>query len=506
MKAKTLNRVSQLARYTLLAGATLFIIVYLVLVFFRIRYPFELEWMEGGSLDHVIRILSGQKLYIRPSLEFVPFIYTPLYFYLAAAISKIIGPGFMALRLISFISSLGCFFIVFLFVKRETKNTFYGIIASCSFAATFRISGAWFDIARADSLFLLFLLAALYLVKFHASVRGYIVAGILISLSFLTKQTALVISLPVMLYCAFSNRRLFMFLTGTIVVIIGASTLLLNHLHNGWYIYYIFDLLRGHPVVKKAFLAFWPCDIAPVSIAFTISISYLFIQLLNKNRDNYLYYLSITVGMLGGAFFSRLHSGGYNNVLFPAYAVISILFGLGVNTLFKFVRGAPYNRRKLTEIYLYLACLIQFACLIYNPFDFIPAQKDLDAGRKLINTITQMKGDIFIPYHPYLATLAGKGGSAQAMAMSDVLRGDAGHAKENLITEIRQAIRDEKFSTIILDSSWIDDFSQYDWFRKDLEKYYTKRGEVFDNEGLFWPTTGMRTRPEFIYIPKANDK
>ena len=169
MKTETLNGIAKVFRYTLLAVAALYVAIYLILVFFRIQYPFELEWMEGGSLRQVIRILSGQKLYVSPSLEFVPFIYNPLYFYISAFISKIIGGGFMPLRLVSFISSLGCFFIIFLFVKRETKNIFFGVIAACLFAATFRISGAFFDIARVDSLFLLFLLIALYLIKFEDS-------------------------------------------------------------------------------------------------------------------------------------------------------------------------------------------------------------------------------------------------------------------------------------------------------------------------------------------------
>ena len=161
MKTETLNSISRFFRYTLLAVATLYVAVYLILVFFRIQYPFELEWMEGGSVHQVIRILSGQKLYVSPSLEFVPFVYTPLYFYISASISRIIGAGFVPLRLVSFISSLGCFFIIFLFVKRETKSNFFGILAASLFSATFRRSGAFFDIARVDSLFLFFLLTAL---------------------------------------------------------------------------------------------------------------------------------------------------------------------------------------------------------------------------------------------------------------------------------------------------------------------------------------------------------
>jgi 4-amino-4-deoxy-L-arabinose transferase-like glycosyltransferase len=60
-------------------------------------------------VDHVLRVLSGQKLYVQPSLEFVPFIYPPLFVYLSAMVSMVTGVGFEPLRLVSFVSSLAVF-------------------------------------------------------------------------------------------------------------------------------------------------------------------------------------------------------------------------------------------------------------------------------------------------------------------------------------------------------------------------------------------------------------
>ena len=41
---------------------------------------FEHEWMEGGMVDRVHRIMTDRPLYIEPSLRFVPFIYPPALF------------------------------------------------------------------------------------------------------------------------------------------------------------------------------------------------------------------------------------------------------------------------------------------------------------------------------------------------------------------------------------------------------------------------------------------
>jgi 4-amino-4-deoxy-L-arabinose transferase-like glycosyltransferase len=479
----------------LLSGAILFIVVYLILAFLRMGYPFELEWIEGGSVDHVIRILSGQKLYVPPSLEFVPFIYTPLYFYLSAVLSKIVGIGFLPLRLLSFISSLGCFFIIFLMVKKETGSNFSGILASSLFAATFRISGAWFDIARADSLFLFFLLAGLYLIKFSDSAKSYIFAGVLVSLSFLTKQIALMISLPIMVFCVLSNIRRSVYFIGTTLAMVVLSTYIFNWLHDGWYSYYVFQVPKQHSgILESMFVKFWTKDIIlPLSIASTMSIFYIFTQFWSSNKKNCLFYTLMPLAMIGGAWLSRLHLGGYNNVLFPAYAALSILFGLGIHAAFQFIQSASENKRIFMEIFIYLVCILQFLGLTYDPRAQVPTQRDLEAGRSFINTMAQMPGDILVPYHGYLPTLAGKRSYAHDAAITDIIRAGDCPAKTKLIDQINQAITERRFNAIILDTHWFQDLT---------DKHYTQERAVFTSPDVFWPVTGLRTRPQLVYVPK----
>ncbi len=498
-----LNWMSKFFRNILLAGAILYIVVYLFAVFFRIQYPFELGWMEGGSVDHVRRILSGQKLYVSPSLEFIPYNYTPLYFYISAVISSIVGIGFIPLRLVSFISSLGCFFIIFLIVKQETKSIYSGILAGGLFAATFRISGAWFDIGRVDSLFLLFLLSALYLIRFKISLTSSVLAGVLISLSFLTKQTALAVSFPMMIYCVITDWRRSIFFIGAFVAIIGGSTLFLDYIHDGWYSYYVFELPSqfSSRIISSRLLTFWSRDIiSPLGIAFSMSIFYMFAQFSDSNKKKFLFYFLTAVGMFGGAWLPRIQGGGIENVLIPAYAVISILFGLALHTFFEFIKDLPVNKQNLLKIFIYLICILQFSSghIRYNPFDQIPAQKDLEAGRKFINIMAQMKGEVFVPSHGYLPVLAGKRSFAHQKTISDNLGWGKEDIKAKLTDEIRQAIAEKRFNVIILDNNL-----EEPWFLTDIvEKYYVRQGQIFDSKTVFWPVVGMKTRPEFIYVPQ----
>jgi 4-amino-4-deoxy-L-arabinose transferase-like glycosyltransferase len=105
------------------ALAVLYPLAYVGIALARMRFPFELEWMEGGAVDHVRRIMEGHPLYVAPSLAFTPFIYPPLYFYAAALVAKLMGgAGFVPLRLLSFAASLVTMALIFLIVRQDSKR------------------------------------------------------------------------------------------------------------------------------------------------------------------------------------------------------------------------------------------------------------------------------------------------------------------------------------------------------------------------------------------------
>lgn len=499
MKSNLLNWIVKFLRYALLAVAVLYVIIYLVICFFRIKYPFELMWQEGASVDHVKWILDGYKYYIRPSLEFVPSIYTPLYFYVSAVVSKLIGLGFTPLRLVSFLSSLCSFAMIYLIVKKETADVFASILALCLFVSTYALSGAWFDIGRPDSLFLFFLLAGMYVLKNSNSALSDIFAGFLISLSFYTKQTALAIVLPVIFYVILIDWKRSLFFISTLICCIGLGSIILDYFYNGWFSFYVYELPRTTPIFTRHLISFWTRDILlPLFIACFIATTYLIFCFRSMNRKNFLFYSLLAIGMIGASWYSRLRGGGFNNVLFPAYAIISILFGLGANQLIQLIRNFSQVKQSLSQSVIYLICILQFGSIMYNPLNLVPSELDIEAGKMFIRKLESIDGEIFSPFHGYLPVMAGKKSYANQMGMRDILTTRSKkHAeiKANFIAELKEAMREQKFSAIIIDS-----FEP--WYPPDMEKYYKKKERIFNDKKVFFPVTGMRTRPEFIYVPK----
>src|SRR5262245_26729943 len=71
----------------LVVASSAFIVAFVVAAAFRLTYPFPLEVTEGAAIVQVQRVLEGQPLYLQPTLEHVPLIYGPLYFYVSSLVA-----------------------------------------------------------------------------------------------------------------------------------------------------------------------------------------------------------------------------------------------------------------------------------------------------------------------------------------------------------------------------------------------------------------------------------
>jgi 4-amino-4-deoxy-L-arabinose transferase-like glycosyltransferase len=486
---------SHLLKYVLFSIAVSYVIIYIWLAYFRLRYPFELEWIEGGMVDQVQRLVNGQSIYVAPSIIFVPFIYPPLYFYLSAAASTLLGGGLFPLRLVSFAASLVSFTAIFLIVRDETKNWWAALLATCLFAATFRVTGAWLDIARVDSLFLALWLLLLYFIRGRKSFFYSLLTGVLAAMAFLTKQTALLACLPIIAYLFWRNWKYALSFLAVATLTIGITTLFMDQKTAGWYTYYVFRLISQQTEwLPLKFMSFWKDDLLvhlPIAILIT---GFFLAGKPKRDRPLLIQWLSILAGALAGTFITRVKIGGYDNVLLPAYAVISILFGLGLGELFKITNQLSEAYKVRADGFIHVACLIQLVILFYNPYAQIPTKADLNEGYKLVQFLSNVDGEVFLPDHGYLPTLAGKRTYAHRSAMWDVLRGNIQTTGKVLLTQdLNAAIRRQSFDMIILDIDW-------NYCCTEIGQYYTRVEGVFQDTNTFYPVTGEKRRPTYVYI------
>ena len=465
------RRVAFILRLGLCLGIGLFVLVYVFVACRRMFFPYDLEWMEGALVDHVGRVMAGQPLYVAPDVGFTPFLYTPGYYYLGAISAYVFGLGQGALRLVSFLASILSMSILFRFAYLETGRFLPGWVAAGFFAASFAISGGWFDLARADSLMLACVLSALFLVRFSPEGNGWLWAGLAGFLAVMTKQSALLMLAPVAVYTLLAGRgrRRWFFLFGWLGPLV-LSIAYLQWQSDGWFGYYTWLMPGGHPLAEGMGWRFWWSDLLKLMpVPVILALVWLLVPKLRLKRTPALFYGCAAVGFLVSAFGSRIHSGGYVNVIMPLYAWLGLLAAMGLHS---FLQGwlqhpeKPLFFHAEEELLPYqlkadwrkcgwlLLVNLQFLALAYRPQHHLPDAADRQAGRELVAELRAADSPVWVPYHGQLARLAGKRPHAHVMALSDVIR--SRYQPEGIDVEalVRKSFRSETFELIILNYPW----------------------------------------------------
>ena len=485
------ERLEVILRAALFTVAFAYVAMFIAVVSFRLVYPFELERLEGAAADEVARILSAQPLYVRPSFAFVPFLYTPLYFEVAALLARCIGFGLLPLRIVSLAASVGSFLLIFMLVHRETRNRPISVLSVCLFIATYRASGMWFDVGRVDALLLFLLLATLYLLRVSRSLAGFAAAGVVFALAVLTKQTALVFLSPLVLYRCWQDRRALACAAAAVLTL--ALAVFLIEPQGVWFRYYAMTLAGHQGWSPHRLWQFWIVDMVatlPVASALGVWLA----RRAGRSPDErrwHRFYVVTTVSLIAGSWLARVNRGGFSNVLLPAYAALAICFGLGLHQVF-LSREAGLIRWSPARIYA--ACLVQFLLLAYVPWHQVPSSQDLATGWAVVRTIRQVHGDVWVAGHGHLARLAGKAAHPTVVPIADVMAVNDVHGRD-LLEELSGLLRDGRFGAVLLDAPIAP-------LTASLERCYGPVEKLLSESVSFRPIVGGGTRPELMYRRK----
>ncbi len=510
------NWENRLRIVSIIAGAG-FIVTYLILAVIRMNYPFELEWIEGAIVDSCRWILSGNQLYVAPSIDFVPLNYPPLFFYVSALAMKLIGEGFLAPRLVSILSSIGCMLLIFGMVKRETKNTTAAFLAAAFFAAAYKLCETWYDIAKSDSFHLLLMLASVYTVRIFKNHWKAIIPSFFLCLAFHTKQSTIFLIAFIALYFFIYERRVFISYIISILVLLAGTFLYLYQISSGWYYYYVYMIPQNHLRSDSNYIFFWTEYFLPyLSPMLILLITYFVLRKRVSQIDlrlNTPFYSIVAVGMLLSSYLIMLHNVAWANNLMPSIAAVAVLAMICFSDLLK----AAHTKSRFLVRILWLIILLQFSLFIYLPNQQAPTCEDEQAGYNLLNIIDNIEGDVLVREHSYYSAMVGKPTFAQRMAVLDVMKNKDlefnGSKPADLLRErIVSSIRARRFGGIITDALHGDPYdhqmiSKYYDFRgmlsgEDARQHnnYDSHEGIFKSDVAFYPITGYQTRPEYVYI------
>ncbi len=443
------HRLERLLSGLTVAFSGIFILLFVSIAYHRLHCPFEVDRMESGMLASVWRLRHGYPLYSPPSLEWAPFLYAPLFFYIAAAFTKVLGIQFLALRLVSLLATLGSFGLIFALVHRETRRWRPALFAVGLFAALYPYVQTWYDVGRVDSLALLFFLAALL-----ATRRGTpLLAAALWLLAFLTKQTFLPLGFALFLVDWQRPRRM---LTGmaAYALLLVASVAVLQRVTHGWFTYFAFGTAGViHWSMHTAVMFPFADLLAPLPIACgLILVAAVFTGV--RWRDGEASYLAIVTGVLTAAiWYVRAHVGANLNAVIPLYAWMAVLAGVALHRCLEYVQRQPAQIERQPEgaavlrSVVWLLALLQLAAHLYRPAEI--RSGNLAARTAFLSALRATPGDVWVVDHPYDAILAGKPLHADMDALDAVL----GRRYQPALDGFHDLVGGGRLTAIVLDRS-----------------------------------------------------
>jgi hypothetical protein len=496
MHQTLVNRLVKALLSILAAG---YLLAFLFIAAARLFYPYELEWIEGAVVREALWVMEGNFLYVPPNPAFVPLSYNPLFFLLSAGLLKILGAGFLGPRLLSSLATLGIFIILYAIVKKETGSRFAGIISAGIYVACYRLTGAWMDLAKTDSLALFLILFAFYISLKYPHRWGMVLSGVIYVLAFYTKQMALPVILalaPISLLVSRGKTALQWLVTcvGGLVVFWG-----LEQISQGWYSFYTFVTVLHHERIMD-WAGFWKAFLPAMWPAFLLALPFV-IQLFRRTKPLRWQYpvnswniLGLAAGLVAASWSIYFKIWTWDNDLMPACLGMALLAGMGTGELARLPSSKPKWSWiiKLAGAFL---LVIQFAILFYNPFDQIPGERERQAALGIVQRVRDLPGEVLVYYHGLVSTQAGKENHFHITALGDVLASDlGGNAQSNRRKQAVKQMFDEAVSGQIFD--WVvTDQVEANWL-----PYYLYTDPVIENNGAMYVTTKTSMVPRSVMI------
>lgn len=414
----------------------------------RLVFPHDIEWMAGSVLDHAERMRNGLPVYTEPTASWIPFLYPPLYPKLVA----ILGGSARAGRLLS----LACAGVQVECTRRITKELgaerFWQLVAAALVVACYRYVGWWYDLERSDTLLgALVMIACTVLVREPKDDRAAgvaaLFAGATLGLAFFAKQQAVFYVLGATVGLGIAARVDRDRSKGVHVLVLGltAAAVVVPVVHwadassGGWFSYYVLEMPRAHGIVWALVPEVFPHDIGRGFALYgaTLAVIYAFARALRRGAP-ITRAQAIFASMLGagfaGAIASRLHGGGWINVLQPWSTLACAALALVATRV---VERKP-------RIAIEVAVLTQVALWAYSPYEVAPSPEVIAGTARFHEMIGELetRGEVLLVGRGHIT----RERHFQMSALADVARMD-GHSPPSLV----RALEERRFAAIVDD-------------------------------------------------------
>jgi hypothetical protein len=501
----------------------------------RLSYPLDLEWMEGGTLTHALRLARGQPLYGEPSVDFVSFLYTPLYPAVLGALSRIFGLSYELGRAVSILAFSGALVVLVAAVRGIARQyeseelravaTTAGLLGAAAVCLAFPFCGAFYDLVRCDSLWLVLVSAGLYCCAPGGSTTRIVLGALLLVLGFFTKQTAAPFMVTAAAAVALTSGIKRGLLFSSVAFGSTATAILAGqYLTDGWLWIYIYRLHQSHETLFERIWLETPLVVLDYGLVLVVPVAacLLLVGVRRRLSRRLLYWACMAAAGLATAAVSSATEGAYDNAYIPAAyfgallaaACVVELPALGAD-LGASTDGAVWSigahrgtRRGSLRTFSLLGLGLLSAHAVIRWPDLsadVPSQQDRAEARRFLSFLTEQGPEILVPCHPFYSVLAGGRGHLHVMGFNDVyswprtITSDPGRdtaIKDRFRESVASSFRSRRWRMVIQ-----DDCATPRLF--GLKTYYRLAEDLARSGKAPRSLTGYPCTPRYVWVPRG---
>jgi len=452
----------------------------------RLAHPYELEWLESEMLQHVVRVLDGESLHTQPTAEFAPTIYPPTYAWVSALFARLVGPRFLALRLVSVLSTLAMVVVAATVARKVGGDVRGGVIAAALVLAAHVPTGTMLDLGRIDALWVFLLLAATAVVADRETIARAVTGGLLLGAATATKQPAALFALVLALVLARRSLRAGITLAATWGLVTAAFYGGLHLATDGWSTIYLVLIPLRVPHLPAAFVHFVRDDLLR-NFGPSIGLCLLWPLVRRADRPGGSIPLCWWAGLacaIAATTSMRTLQGGGLNTLVPLVVFGAVVTGAIAGRWL--AHGPPMARTMVL-----LAVAIQFGMLLYDPRNLMPTPDDRRRAERFVAELQAIPGPVWVPSHTAFAVQAGKGFLVHRDPLLDLLYSGWDAFPEDLLEQLRAG----RFAAVVTDGAFAEQRLE-----QALDAGYVQAREIIDPPR---PLAGYRTTPRWLYVPRV---
>lgn len=468
----------------------------------RLLYPFDLEWMTGSELDHIERIQRGLPVYTAPTSDWIPFLYPPFYYYVSNYLDHLVHDLRLSARLVSLSATFAQAYLIWRSCRRFGASKYWSYVALGAFCAAYPFVEYWYDIERPDSLFTAVLLLALCVLEEWKTIWGAVIGGLILGFAFFVKQPALIFAVAAAVGFLITGklRHAIGLAIATGVVVFGGVHYF-NARTDGWFSFYVLQMPRAHgisisllPQLLRDFGKAW------LYVAATIAVFGWFLARFRHGAREHAVPVAFLAAALASSGASRLHVGGWPNVLMFWTAFASIAVGV-VGTKLEQVTTPRTERnlsvRRWAAIALPLLVALQLGQLAYAPWDHVPTASAANLESAFVAHVKQLetKGEVLT---------MGVGHLTAARHFHDAAFFDLLYVEKRVPQTILADVENQRFAAIVIDN-FDDLWLPYEpavgdtFFRAVASRYFV--AERID-ERLPACSLGFQIKPSWTLLPR----